>query len=145
MNSTTQKIRIDEVFTNYNPEGKLQLSGRCSFQFYERGEIQSGSLRFSAYGNCAVLLNEAGVGSVVIGTGRLNIASVEVEAGYKDKIATFTITSAEIIRSGAAQPQPQPASVAPINQPLQLAVVGASNGNHNGNGKHTIELEDIPF
>ncbi|MFP4409900.1 hypothetical protein [Coleofasciculus sp.] len=143
MNNATQKIRIDSLNASHTQEGTLHVWGKCTFQFYDRGSIQMAPLQFTSYGNCAVALNEAGVGAVVLGLGRLNMNVVE-KADYKQKVVDFTITNAEIIRQGSTQTQPvQPVSPTP---PQLTAIAGGNSNSTNGNGKGQVaDLLDIPF
>lgn len=145
MNSTTQKIRIDSLNASHTPDGTLHVWGKCTFGFYERGEIKPAPLNFQSYGSCAAALTEAGVGAIVLGMGRLNINSVEKE-GYKEKVASFTVTHAELLRSSGTPVRPVPAATRPV-QPVpsaspQLAAIAGGNGDGN---RQVVDLSDILF
>jgi hypothetical protein len=135
MNNTTQKIRIDSLNASHTRDGKLQVWGSCTFQFYDRQEIKAASLAFTSYGNCAVTLHEAGVGAVAIAIGRVNTSMVERE-GYKDKVASLAIATAEIIRTGSSQSMPVETVPSLPSHDAQRSAIA-------GNGK--ASLAEIPF
>ncbi|MGH2414512.1 MAG: hypothetical protein ACRDEA_12675 [Microcystaceae cyanobacterium] len=73
MNSIQLRIRIDELRSRHTTDGKLVVEGICSFKFSDNGETRVRPLSFTGYGQAAVSLNDAGIGSVHAISGRLNI------------------------------------------------------------------------
>jgi len=72
MNSVQIKIRLDQINSFPSQEG-LSINGICSFKFYDNKENKVRPISFLAYGNTAESLLEAGLSSVHIVSGRLNI------------------------------------------------------------------------
>ena len=123
MNSFTLKIRIDSSTSNYTPDGRICLEGRCAFAFNDRKERVVRPLQWKAYGNTAITLSEAGLDAVVVAIGHINFQSMENPQGSSYNAPTFTIESALVVQPGksvvSAQPQHQPvATTVPQYQPI---------------------------
>jgi hypothetical protein len=73
MNNIQLKIRIDAVESGYTKDGTLVVNGTCSFKFYDNKENQVRPLKFQAFGHTAVSLQQSGVGSVQVISGRMTV------------------------------------------------------------------------
>ena len=139
---------MQESFTT---QGKLDISGTCFFQFYERKELKVHTLRYQTYGQAAIALKETGVDSIHIISGWLNIFPPNAENSNHQPL--LNITKAICISESSQTTN---------HTPVQSAVQTNENNNSNGkseiystdrilvstatnNGKHEKDFDDIPF
>jgi hypothetical protein len=133
MNSIQLKICVNHLETSYTQDTHAQLivEGIASFKFYDNGENKTRSLAFRAFGQAAVSLQQAGIGSVHVAQGRLNIYP-RSENNLNER-PVLTITSAILV---AAQPATQP-------QPQAQVTILTTASNEPKNP--VLVTEDIPF
>ena len=130
MNSIQLKIRVNTLEVTYTTDGKIVVKGECSFKFWDKGENQTKSLSFQAFGQPALSLQQAGTGSVHVAQGRLNI--YPRSENNPNELPVLTISTA--IPVAAAQSPTTPSA-----KVSELAMAGSSNG------KVEVALENIPF
>lgn len=135
MNSIQVKIRVNRLETSCTQDDKIVVNGQCSFQFWDKGENQVRPLQFQAFGQPAIVLQQAGIGSVHIVNGRLNIYPRSPD--NPNERSLLTISSA-IPLVTAQSPSPT-AQAKPIANVPELVTVGSSNG------KVAVAPEEIPL
>ena len=121
MNNTQLKVKIQTANPNFSGQGKLIVKGQCLFKFYDNKETHTEILNYQAYGQAAVALNEAGVGSVFVLIGRIN-----VYPPAEDNLNHLTILNVENAVCIKASTSKQPVAVSPITTTAQRVPVGAT-------------------
>ncbi len=121
MNNTQLKVKIQTANPNYSTQGKLIVKGQCLFKFYDNKETHTEILYYQAYGQAAVALNEAGVGSVFVLIGRINVYPPN-----EDNINHLTILNVENAVCIKASTSKQPVAVSPITTAAQRVPVAAT-------------------
>jgi hypothetical protein len=99
MNIFSLKLRFDSIQVGHTSDGNIQVMGFSSFQFFDGTQTQIRPLAFTAYGEPAQTIAQAGISGVVIAVGELNIFSVDRQT-HKDKVANFNIQEVETLRPG---------------------------------------------
>ncbi|HAA29600.1 MAG TPA: hypothetical protein DCE56_20295 [Cyanobacteria bacterium UBA8553] len=155
MNNAQLRVRINSLQASHTQDGTLNVSGECSFKYYDRSGYKVRPLRFQAYGEAAVALNNAAVGAIHVVSGRLNIfkpndtnpnhqmlLTVErtvVVGGQSNSepISVTPVVPAAPVGSaaGAIAHSPLPQTHVPTQVPIPVA----------SNGKATAEYSEIPF
>ncbi len=121
MNNTQLKVKIQTANPNYSTQGKLIVKGQCLFKFYDAKETHTEILNYQAYGQAAVALNEAGVGSVFVLIGRINVYPPN-----EDNLNHLTILNVENAVCIKASTSKQPVAVSPITTTAQRVPVAAT-------------------
>lgn len=134
MNNIQLKIRIDELQPRHDQDGKLTVTGSCSFKFYDKQQVHCRSLPFQAFGQSAVAINEAGVNGVHVISGRLTVTPPSDSS--PNHLVTLTIERT-ILVSGHAVPV---VNHQPTVTPEPVAVAG-----QNGHQKGLAHFSEIPF
>ncbi|MBD2185552.1 hypothetical protein [Aerosakkonema funiforme] len=146
MNNAQLRVRIDSLQASHTQDGTLNVSGQCSFKYYDRSGYKVRPLRFQAYGEAAVALNNGGVGAVHVVSGRLNIFKPNDNNPNHQMLLTVERT---VVVGG--QPTSGYTQVIPV---VPAAPVGAAAGVGANisvpipvasNGKATAEYSEIPF
>jgi hypothetical protein len=74
MNNIQLKIKLIDLKAEFvGKDGKILVSGNCKFQFYDKGQNNVQSMGYRAFGQTALILQEAGKDSVHVISGSLNI------------------------------------------------------------------------
>ncbi len=121
MNNTQLKVKIQTANPNYSTQGKLIVKGQCLFKFYDNKEIHTEILNYQAYGQAAVALNQAGVGSVFVLIGRINVYPPN-----EDNINHLTILNVENAICIKASTANLAIDVTPVTTTAQRVPVGAA-------------------
>ncbi len=121
MNNAQLKVKIQTANPNYSTQGKLIVKGQCLFKFYDNKETHTEILNYQAYGQAAVTLNEAGVGSVFVLIGRINVYPPNED--NINHLTIFNVDSAICIKASTAN---QPVAVSPVTTAAQRVPVGAA-------------------
>lgn len=146
MNNAQLRVRLDSLQASHTQDGTLNVSGQCSFKYYDRSGYKVRPLRFQAYGEAAVALNNGGVGAVHVVSGRLNIFKPNDTNPNHQMLLTVERT---VVVGG--QPTSGSTPVIPV---VPAAPVGAAAGAVANtpvaipvasNGKATAEYSEIPF
>lgn len=145
MNNAQLRIRIDSLQSQLSPDGKLSVSGQCSFKFFDRAEHQVRSLLYRAYGQTAMSVQDVGVGSVFVASGYINVYKPNPEEGQISPTTVFTLQRAcclqpmqdAIAFSGSPISTQPPATVPPSEALAPLA-----QSNRNGN---LVSASPAPF
>jgi hypothetical protein len=148
MNNIQLKIRIDAIESNYTKDGTLVVNGTCSFKFYDNKENKVRPLAFQAYGQTAVSLNQSGVGSVQVISGRLNVYKPNQE--HPNHRCLLTIERNLCVTGGASanrvvemqQPQSTTAAVAP--KTTMATATAPAFASTNGSATEVYD-DEIPF
>lgn len=144
MNNTQLRVRLNSLQASHTQDGTLNVSGECSFKYYDRSGYKVRPLRFQAYGEAAVALNHAGVGSIHVVSGRLNIFKPNDTNPNHQMLLTVerTVVVGGQSTSGATPVTPI-VPIAPVEAAvLTNSVVPIPVAN---NGKGTADYSDIPF
>lgn len=126
MNSTIQRLLLQDLNLVKSPDGKISASGVCQFKYYQAGEYQAGSARFQAFGQAALKLQEA-KGAVAIVKGSVDIISPNEERVNHQLI--FRISHVLSFESAVSAPVPIPVSAPAIS---------------NGHNTSEISLDELP-
>jgi hypothetical protein len=116
MNNIQLKIRIDAVEASYTKDETLVVNGSCSFKFYDNKENQVRPLKFQAFGQTAVSLQQSGIGSVQVISGRMTVYKPTQE--HPNHRCLLTIERTICVTEGANQ-------VVPMQQPQSMPVATA--------------------
>ena len=144
MNNAQLRVRINSLQTNHTQDGTLTISGDSSFKYYDRGGFKVRSLRFQAYGEAAVTLNQGGVGAVHVLSGRLNIFKPNDTHPNHQMLLTVERTvivgeSTDFQSTSASAEVPASESVPTVTNTQSVPVPTTSNG------KATADYSAIPF
>jgi hypothetical protein len=154
MNNATLKVRIESINPMHLPDGALQITALSAFKFFNKSEAKIKPLNIQAYGATALAINQAGIGSILIVSGRLSIykpsdqnpnhqmlLSVEKVIVIQAGMLPQNIVQFPQITTFPNQQMPTFANnnnlsyTAPMNQPAMAT---------QGNGK-VANFDDIPF
>lgn len=147
MNNIQLKIRIDAVEASYTKDGSLVVNGTCSFKFYDNKENHVRSLSFQAYGQTAVSLNQSGVGSVQVISGRMTVYKPTQE--YPNHRCLLTIERTICVTEGTSgerdvpREQPQSIRVATVAK-TPVATTAPAFSSTNGSATEVYD-DEIPF
>ncbi|MBD3557514.1 hypothetical protein H6S82_01355 [Planktothrix sp. FACHB-1355] len=146
MNNAQLRVRIDSLQASHTQDGTLNVSGQCSFKYYDRSGYKVRPLRFQAYGEAAVALNNGGVGAVHVVSGRLNIFKPNDTNPNHQMLLTVERT---VVVGG--QPTSGYTPVIPVVPAAPVGAVAGVGANISvpipvaSNGKATAEYSEIPF
>ncbi|MGD2184433.1 hypothetical protein [Lusitaniella coriacea] len=135
MNNAQLRIRIDSLQTQLSPDGKLSISGQCSFKFFDHAEHQVRSLLYRAYGQTAMSVQEVGVGSIFVASGYINVYKPNPEGEQLNPTTVFTIQRAcyfQSMQDAITFSNNPSSSQSPAVTPASFAT-GQSNGNGSSN------------
>jgi hypothetical protein len=147
MNNLQLKIRIDAIESSYTTDDSLVVNGTCSFKFYDNKENKVRSLSFQAYGQTAVSLNQSGVGSVQVISGRMTVYKPNQE--HPNHRCLLTIERNICVTEGASgdrvdsMQQPQSMPVATVTK-TPVATAAPALASSNGSATEVYD-DEIPF
>ncbi|MCT7970303.1 hypothetical protein NG799_28710 [Laspinema sp. D1] len=131
MNIFSFKLRLDSIQVGHTADGNIQVMGFSSFQFFDGKQTQIYPLAFTAYGESAQTIAQAGINGVVVAIGELNIFSVDRQT-HKDKVPNFHVEESQILRQGNSvsvevSPPTIQSTTAPTTQPRVAHAQAASH------------------
>ncbi|MGH2416498.1 MAG: hypothetical protein ACRDEA_22950 [Microcystaceae cyanobacterium] len=136
MNNIQLKIRVESLEPSYTMEGNLVVNGTCSFKFYDKKANQVRPLPFVAYTQSAVTLQESGLDSVQIISGRLNVHKpTDTSPNHQPLLTverTICLSAGKTNKSVPIRHQSAPAPQAPTIQASKQPLA-------------EIDSSDIPF
>jgi hypothetical protein len=147
MNNIQLKIRIDAIEASYTKDGSLVVNGTGSFKFYDNKENQIRSLSFQAFGQTAVSLQQSGVGSVQVISGRMTVYKPTQE--HPNHRCLLTIERTICVTEGASgdrvdsMQQPQAMPVVTV-QKTPVATTEPAFASTNGSATEFYD-DEIPF
>ena len=154
MNNVNLKVRIESINPMHLPDGALQVTALSAFKFIDKTETKIKPLNIQAYGANALAINQAGIGSILMISGRLLIYKPTDQNPNHQML--LSVEKVIVIQAGilpqnivqfpniATFPNQQIGTFAnsnnlsyspPMNQPAMAT---------QGNGK-VANFEDIPF
>ncbi|NJP22526.1 MAG: hypothetical protein HC763_29880 [Hydrococcus sp. CRU_1_1] len=147
MNNIQLKIRIDAVEASYTKDGSLVVNGTCSFKYYDNKENKVRSLSFQAFGQAAVSLQQSGVGSVQVISGRMTVYKPTQE--YPNHRCLLTIERNLCVTEGAStnrvvEMQQPPAMRGATVTKTPVATTAPAFASTNGSAAEIYD-EEIPF
>lgn len=144
MNNAQLRVRINSLQASHTQDGTLNVSGECSFKYYDRSGYKVRPLRFQAYGEAAVALNNAAVGAIHVVSGRLNIFKPNDTNPNHQML--LTVERTVVVGSQSTS------EATPVTPVVPIAPVEAAVGISSvvpipvaSNGKATADYSDIPF
>jgi hypothetical protein len=149
MNNIQLKIRIDAVEASYTKDGTLVVNGTCSFKFYDNKQNQVRPLKFQAFGQTAVSLQQSGIGSVQVISGRMTVYKPTQEHPNHRCLLTIErnicVTEGALVERVVPMQQP-PATTAATVAKTPVTTTFPAFASTNGSGVAVEEdLNEIPF
>lgn len=115
MNNIQLKVKLFSVNTEYvGQDAKIVVSGKAKFQFYDKGNTQTRFIAYRSYGQSALFLQNAGVDSVHVVSGYLNVYPPNEHNPSHSML--LTVNNALPVVVTKTQPSPT-AQTQPIAQP----------------------------
>jgi len=121
------------------------VTGTCSFKFYDTKEDRVRPLRFQAYGRAAIALNQSGIGSVQVISGRLNIYKPSQENPKHQMLLTIEQTTC--VKQGQATTPVAPVQQSKSTAKFRTASVTATAPKiaSTNSSAPEVEYDEIPF
>ncbi len=135
MNNIQLRVRLDSINESYTHDGKLQISGICSFKFYDKNELKVRPLYFITYGQNAVTLNQTGVNTIHLVSGRLNIYKPSEQNPNHQPVLTIDRC---LCLENSVEPNKSPTPTNYVSQTVAKNIPNHNNG-------HKLSLENVPF
>jgi hypothetical protein len=73
MNVIQLKIKLASINLERTADDRVSATGTCQFQFSDRGSLQVRSLPYHAWGQAALTMQEAGIGSIHAISGQFHV------------------------------------------------------------------------
>jgi hypothetical protein len=143
MNNATLKVRIEAINPTHSQDGSLQVTANSMFKFFDKGEIKIRPLIIQAFGHSAVTINQAGIGSICLISGRLSIYKPTEHNPSHQML--FWVEKVILIKSGSSvQNVVQFPQNPPFTNPYPPVTINNPVMAYQGNGK-VAQFEEIPF
>lgn len=118
MNNIQLKVKLTSVNTEYvGQDAKICTSGHAKYQFYSNGKMNTRSMAYRTYGKSALALKEAGVNSVHVISGSLNIYPPNDQNPNHAMLLTIKQSVPVAVTKAPATSMVQP--IQPVVQPQQ--------------------------
>ena len=115
MNNIQLKVKLVSINTKFDGQS-AKVSGQAKFQYYNNGKVNTDTIGYQAFGKSALALVEAGVNSVHVVIGQLNVFPPSEQNPNHSMLLTLSqclpvaVTKAPVAKPANPQPtaQPQP-------------------------------------
>jgi hypothetical protein len=156
MNTITLRVRIDRFEKFASDKGSPILRGVMSFRFYDERTFKTRPIVFTAFGQSALTIEQAGIGGIHVIQGRLDIFPPSQDNVNHQMMVTIdracpeTATAANVptetvpVLSVPVAPVPEPPATVPSVTVQPRVPVGAGVAASNGAVQKELD-DDIPF
>ncbi len=141
MNNIQLKVKLVSVNTEYvGQDAKIVVSGKAKFQFYDKGNTQTRFIAYRSYGQSALFLQNAGIDSVHVVSGYLNVYPPNEHNASHSMLLTVNNALPVVVTKTQPSPTAQPQ---PVDQPSPTA---QSQPSDESNLPNEVNSDDpIPF
>ncbi|ACK73996.1 hypothetical protein PCC7424_5421 (plasmid) [Gloeothece citriformis PCC 7424] len=73
MNIWEVTLTLVKINSSIDEEGKVTISGTGKFQYYDNKQWMECPIPFTAKGNAALVVDNAGIGGIILASGRFNL------------------------------------------------------------------------